>query len=674
MNDMNSLSALRAAVPLDLRIERIQEMQTAELSVLQAALGYGDRWGVIEAPAALVPPGRWQQPSVRTIDFHAELVRHSVPSSMLEAGILTLTQLALLQLTAPTHTRRGTIQLKPSSVIQQLRYWIDIVATVACKPGAPVGDLVWPYSLEDIRTSRNPKRISNNLARLRQYADRALWPLPPVTKQKDKTELSRQAPKPSPMPGKEEQSFQPLPDSFVADAGWRLSWIASELGPSLLAVAKGFVKIAKEHPLAGGALSTVTGRRMARRSEFLAQFQWTDSKGNRIEALPFEAHISGSGNDSQKFLWPPRTGSQVVELFKQLQMAHFFIFMLSAGSRVSESLSLKPGCISIAPDGLPLANGLTYKLSQVVDGEERDWPLPEKALEALRQQEALVAVLGELGSLTDDAVDFDIGDAESLWVRVGTRGQSFKGDENAALQKVINDLGLTGGLNGGSIHTHRFRKTLARLVALSLVGAPKILMDLFGHKTIEMTLHYILSDRAIRLEMEEVAKGQTILLAEKAIESAATNGGPAAEKLARAVERERARLGSEFGAANVRQLAETLTLSGRIFMLVRPGIICTKGPQESGPCNKKLGAPEPSRCRAHCGHRLEDAALRDDVDRLLAEAVKHYEDECQDRNEIQMEFWAGQVLTNLRRFEDLHQKWRVHPTVEAIVAGEVTSS
>jgi hypothetical protein len=196
-------------------------------------------------------------------------------------------------------------------------------------------------------------------------------------------------------------------------------------------------------------------------------------------------------------------------------------------------------------------------------------------------------------------------------------------------------------------------------------------MDLFGHKSIEMTLHYILSDPAIKSEMQEVAKAQVIMFAENAIREADTNGGPAAARIREAVRQERARLGEQFGESDIASLASTFTLSGKTWQLVRPGVLCTKGPQQAGPCNRGVGNPEPSRCRWHCDHRLETAALKDDVNRLLAEAVQHATKAMVKDDFITAEHWKGQILANLDRFEDISQIWRANPQVAAILSEEL---
>jgi hypothetical protein len=238
---------------------------------------------------------------------------------------------------------------------------------------------------------------------------------------------------------------------------------------------------------------------------------------------------------------------------------------------------------------------------------------------------------------------------------------------NEFLRNLVDSLGLTEKPGGLNLTTHRFRKTVARLVALALVGAPKILMDLFGHKTIEMTLYYILTDPDLQAEIRQVVEEVTIMRAKTAIEDIEHYGGLAAKKISDMVNRERVRLGKDLGAEDIRELAEILTMNGQAWEMPRPGVICTKLPGSTGPCNKKIGHPEPSRCTPICNHRLEEAYLRKDVDGSIAESVKHYEAERCAQNELMQEFWAGQILTHLKRFDDLCKKWSNHPTVVEIM-------
>jgi hypothetical protein len=359
----------------------------------------------------------------------------------------------------------------------------------------------------------------------------------------------------------------------------------------------------------------------------------------------------------------------VTALLQLLQMAHLWIVLLSVGSRIGEMLSVTAGSVVHSSDGTPFANGLTYKLVDAAGGVERDWPLPDVALEAVRQQEELSALIKSLGHLSldpDDSNSANDGDQSSLWSRVGSAGE-FTSEVSRQLRAMSINLGLTDKPGGTNLVTHRFRKTVARLAALALAGAPKILMDLFGHKSIEMTLYYILTDPIVQAEIKQVVEEVAVMRAKDAIEDVENYGGPAAKKISETVIRERARLGRDLGANDIRQLAEVLTLSGQSWAMVRPGVICTKLPGSAGPCTKQVGRPEPSRCRWTCDHRLEEAVLRDDVDRSIAEAVRLYELERADENEMGQEFWAGQILAHVRRFEDIYQKWSTNPSVAQVL-------
>jgi hypothetical protein len=125
---------------------------------------------------------------------------------------------------------------------------------------------------------------------------------------------------------------------------------------------------------------------------------------------------------------------------------------------------------------------------------------------------------------------------------------------------------------------HRWRHTVARLVALSVVGAPKVLFDLFGHQDIEMTLHYMMSDPTIAEEAVLVAKEMTYALAKRGIADLIEGGGsgPAAASLRQQLPRAM-RMGEEEFDTGLRETAEVLTYEGKTWSLVREGVICTKG-------------------------------------------------------------------------------------------------
>lgn len=514
--------------------------------------------------------------------------------------------------------------------------------------------------------------------------------------------------------GRAENPHLPLPDDYVSEMGSRTLWVIQDLAPNLLKIAEEMVVIWRRTETPGIKRTTVRDHRRAQLSDFLLGFEWCDAEGKVIYTPPFPLRLSGSGkreNPNQintsdgeqenefeardsmaELAWPPRQFASIVGLMRNLQMAHLFVVAMSTGARKSETLDLRRDCISYSRDGTPYANGKTYKLIQRHDGELRDWLLPDLAVQAIEQQTRLVGFTDIIGRATpmevaDNASTRPQGPTH-LWMQISSNGSGDPSipllNLNTALTGYAMFLGMETQPGGQTMRSHRFRKTLARLVALALTQAPKILMDVFGHKTIEMTLYYILTDRALQIEIEGICRELRVMRAKDVVETMVANeeksleglplggyGGPAALMAQRSIEVHKAglhRRGEQWGANSAVELAEILTLQGKAWELVRPGVICTKFPgTESGPCNKSKGRPEPSRCQSHCNHRLEEAFLREDVDRSICDAVEAYNDAGTKGDELVQALWAGQIRSNIVRFADLRMKWMLDPTVLSVV-------
>lgn len=649
---------IRARVFKGIGVATIQSMSAGELLRLQTLLGLGDQWGVLNFPKAWMPPGMLSQDSSRIVDIRTSLQSPAVSTPDRELAIRTIVAAVLLYFATPIFNPRYVQYLKPSSINGIARKLTKAAVEAVKLPARLDGKLLARLPKPDRRNGDKQKRMRIELERLARFAERGLWhdisedvlgppPMP----------LPAGAPV-SPTPPPKDGKYLPLNDKFLAEAGHRLVWIVETLGPSLLRCGRDIHEIRMANPLSEGVRDTHGRRRTELSKAFLQDFAWVDPEGNPILELPFSMNFSGMGKGG-KFSWPPRTMAQTRMLLRVLQSAHLFIFLISTGGRISEALSLEPGCITESPDGVPLANGRTYKLSLSVDGQQRDWPLPAIAVHALRQQDELA----KLVILDYDSDEQKHASIESIWTREGGSGERIDGEYNKYLKNIVKIFGLSEEFGEGNLHAHRFRKTTARLIALAILGAPKILMDLFGHKQIGMTLHYILSDPVIRAEMLEVARAQTIMLAKSAIEDADKCGGPAAVKLRTAIKAERFRMGSDFDEETLQELAETLTLNGRHWQLVRPGVLCTKGPQISGACTPSTAMAEPSRCRTRCDHRLELSFLKDDVDKTIAIAVKELNKAIADNDYTKSEMWRGQILTNIDRFGELEAKWRSNPLI-----------
>lgn len=688
----------RARVFKDVGLPAIHTMEMAELLKLQNQLGLGSEQGVILFPEKWMPNGNLKQLSARRIDLRRQFKGLKVSAADFDLAVQTVTAGVLLCIASPIYNTRYVKYLAPSSVVSVGRELVKLTKQAASLPPRLDGKL-----LARLPSAKNTKLRCNTrieIERFTRFAERDLWgdipasgvELPPVPSPSGPPREISTKPK--------KRVYMPLNDEFLAAAGYRIVWLVETLGPALLECGRAINQIRMNNPLDKGVRATQRWRRTELSKSFLRKFEWIAPDGTPISEIPFGMDFSGMGKGG-KFAWPPRTLAQARMLLRQLQSAHLFMFLISTGGRISEALSLQPGCIVEGPGGIPLANGRTYKLSLAIGGEERDWPLPAIVVQALKQQEEL-ASLTILDDADDEAEeeeatertlatdqvpinDEDREDAglydddepledilpssglESIWTREGGNGEVIHGDYNGYLRRLVKVFGLGEELGGGNLHAHRFRKSTARLIALSILGAPKILMDLFGHKQIAMTLHYILSDPTIRAEMLEVAQAQTIMLAKTAITSVDEAGGPAANKVKDAVEVVRFRMGADFGDDSIEALAETLTNNGRDWQLVRPGVLCTKGPQVPGACTPSTAMAEPSRCRASCDHRLELGFLRDDVDQAIRFAVAQVEAATADDDEMKAEMWRGQILMNIDRFDSLKAEWSSNAIVNDLL-------
>jgi hypothetical protein len=376
----------------------------------------------------------------------------------------------------------------------------------------------------------------------------------------------------------------------------------------------------------------------------------------------------------------------VVFLLKLVQMAHFFVVGLSMGARKSELVTLERDCLQQSRNGMPYAEGRTWKLVDRHDGEARDWVLPDVAMQAIEQQVRLVSLLDDIGPAAPRRdVDRSATAPVHLWAEIGG-GKSNRTKPMLHTQRPLNAYAKALGMNtepgGQSLRVHRFRKSIARLAALAMTQAPKVLKDVFGHKNIEMTLYYILTDKDLQVDVERVARELRVMRAKEIVEAmvaaetgqalpAGGFGGRAAASVGKAIHVHRDRLhrrGEEWGADSAMELAEILTLQGKAWHLARPGVFCTKFPgTEAGPCNKSKGEPEPARCQSHCSHRLEEPFLRDDVDGSIRDATAAYQEAAERGDELVQALWAAQVRLHVGRFDDLRAKWMQDPVVRSLV-------
>lgn len=658
---------LRQSIASSVKAVDIQHMNSANLLRLQERLQLGGEWGIIKFPTAWMPHGQCRNRSNREINLREKLSSSGLNEEDIQLTITTITRYVMVCFLVPMEGARiGNIFLSPTTIASSLKHACTIAKLALASTIKEQGKLFGRLDANGLRVVLSKQKLMTEVNRILQLGHRGFWCDVPnldfLPDGKISNDGMDEPGKPNSIP------FEPFSDSFISEVGWRAAWVIDELEPVLIDCVKGVLEVLSVHGGNGKSPKAQQNAKSYWTEKFLSKYEWRNSKGGVISELPFPVYFSGQGNRSA-FSWPPKNLAGLKTVVRLAQTLNMVVFLISTGGRISEALSLREGnIIQCGPEGATV-EGRTYKLVFANEGAPKDWPLPELAVQALVRQRELRSLFDQLNLGSTRNHSQDETDAGGLWARVGS-GEAITGDCNEMLTGAIEYLGLQNELGSGRPHSHRFRKTIARLVALAIVGAPKILMDLFGHETIEMTLRYILTDPAIRGEMEVVARAQVIMMAKTAIQESEQSGGPAAEQIRKVVRDEKVRLGREFGEDDVHRLADTLTLNGTYWLLVRPGVICTKLPHQSGACNQHRGAPEPARCRSLCSNRLELAALKDDVDRAISEALKHVELCEQKDDRIGAEAWVGQIVANINRFSDLKEKWSTNSRVRAILSTE----
>ncbi|WP_124909640.1 tyrosine-type recombinase/integrase [Burkholderia cepacia] len=733
---------------LQVAAESIQHLDESGVINLQHILEHGNEYGCWETPKRWRPvesryvmmrivlrqriidllPERLQQQALddarQLEDSQAvasvarpHILSQSHISRVLDLAVLTFTRYLLLLRLGPSSQAIKGASLDPST-ISTLAY--DILAAMFAKAAAnllaspsvrlracsaainasEVGFLrhMSKADMESLSESKQ-KRVIPEVRRMQSLADRGFWGDIPNFGQDTSATTDVAGEKKQKAPQKDRDSHRPLPDDYVSEMGRRSVWLIKDLAPNLLTIAGEIVALWARTDNGTDEPDSVLASRRKLLPEYLANFVWRDSRGQVFSEPPFQIKLSGNTNAKvrkrvaeENLHWPPRSFTHILGLLNNVQMAHLFAVSLSTGGRKSETLTLQRDCIEYARNGMPYANGRTFKLVKRHDGQLRDWVLPDLAVEAIEQQVRMVSLIESIGLQLPDrsttADDNPVEPPRHLWVQVSSGSHSDRTSPFVNLEKALKVYAKTLGMDtvpgGQNIRPHRLRKTVARLVALALTQAPKILMDVFGHKSIEMTLYYILTDKDLQAEIETVSRELRVIRAKEAVEKMVAGedqrnealplggyGGPAALMVNRAIQVHEDRLhqrGEDWGADSPMELAEILTLQGKAWQLVRPGVICTKfAGTESGPCNKSKGHPEPSRCQSYCKHRLEEPFLREDVDGAIRDSVQAYVEAGEGGEELVQALWAGQVRAHVSRFEDLRHKWMGNPVVRSIV-------
>jgi integrase len=442
-------------------------------------------------------------------------------------------------------------------------------------------------------------------------------------------------------PPKAARSFKPFPDQFVAQIISRAIWLQENLAEQLIDC---WVQLREANQRAqAGGLRASNPQTISERRAIIAEYDWRDRSGAPLVQLPWPISMKDSNRSTTSRRWPPVDAASINMFVGLLQALNFCVINFCAGARSSEVLAADVN--SLDSEGGRLVS-LTFKTVDEVRGHIRDWPLHPTAQNALRLQLKLSDVVRHA-------------EASHLWVllRDGAEpaGSPLRNISEPVVQ-ATKYLGIEHLTGGDRAHSHRWRHTVGRLIALAVVDAPQVLMDLFGHRDLEMTLQYMLSSPGLADEVLRVAEEVAYAIAEETIAEvdAGLAGGPAATNISEGLESFKMRRGEdELGADSMREAIQILTFGNREWNLVRPGVLCTKTVGQFGPCTKGRGTPDPGACRTDCGHRLEQARAKRQCELSLTALLAEYAEALSQGEDMLMAHIQGRILANLKRWDDV---------------------
>jgi integrase len=440
---------------------------------------------------------------------------------------------------------------------------------------------------------------------------------------------------------KRDKNWQPFSDVFVTEFVRRSLWFQANLADSLLQCWSDLRRIVNRQELEGRRSGNPDA--IAERNAYIASFPWRDMSGQPISQLPFAVCHRGTGWSEFSTAWPPGGLRGIISAVAALQIMNLGVVAFCTGARASELSDASLTSLGLQ-DGERF-RARTFKLAEEKTGKLRDWPLHPLAARALNIQVELSNICRPSGS-------------KHLWCMINRDGAKLL-NLTEPLVKAVEYIGISELAGLSRAHIHRWRHTVAKLVALSVIGAPQVLLDLFGHRDLEMTLRYMLSDPDIGQEAMRVAKETSIALAMEAIEEAIDGeaSGPAAATLAQGLEARRLQRGEEkYGAETLREAAEILTFHGKQWEVVRPGILCTKTIGQFGPCTQGRGAPDPGSCRTDCDHRFELARAKKHCEETILALLTERNVAEADGAEMLLANLDGQILANLKRWADIRER------------------
>ena len=692
-----SEEASRVEVLNRFAIEAFQQLPIADLLLAKVIAGHGphrDIWitSVDICPSRLASNLRFIDIERRIYYFLDDLVlprtTRKAIENLIAEGIFVIIRLALLMRLAPTGGAYGAknTRLKPSSIAGRIfSYWPYIIAKSIQRKATQIDQPGFLSCLtsDDVQQLRRNKNLRIELNRIDTLAALECWTdLPPYTDILRPIDPSGSAPPPvqENVPGK----YQPIPDQYLEAFGPRNLWVIRELGPRLLSMLEDMATHLENLDwvgLSAGQITKIVIQNFI--AQHLKEHPWLDHMGKPLQPnFPFIIHAMCK----DKLQFPPCSWRQLKVLSATLQSAHLFLTLIATAGRIGEIDTLPRSCVITARDGKDYVRGWTYKLSDNLFGAPRQFPAPTVLVQALGQQTRLAEVWSRLpsGSIID-GLPKNRPAHNALWLSLGAAQLANAAKPlvkpDLALQMLAIRIGMDPKPGGINLHPHRLRKTIGRLAGIALFNAPTALKRLFGHKSIEMTLHYILCDKDIQTEAEAVLRELRIMNCAEALEEVReaiacgsplpAHSGTAVSRLKGAVKEHEARLavsGRSWQDGSAYDLAYLLTARGNGWRFVQKNIICAKTPGEPGLCLKNRGEPNISKCQPECDNRIVLALARRDVDEIVY-AYMEVAAQALDDGQIEVFYYSiGQLLKELESFQDIKEKYLADPQLQSMLA------
>lgn len=681
-------------------LESLQSLNIESALRCQRMLGHGETFGIWATSEVQVPH---MKSHMRRVDLRkriaANLPKQTQTSpalgELLDEGVLWLTRMALLMRMGAGAGIRAKFKPLDASTVAGRLYKFDaklvalgISRRLESAANSSTG-FTSALTAEDLRTLWAKAESRLALMRLTQLQALGFWSDAPASRDfKGKTTPVRGTLTPRP-PERKPIPHPPIPDDYMAAMGPRVLWLIKDLGPNLL-------HLLETLPTMLGSANPTHYNIYPRITRYFDTHVWSDRNGRVIEKPPFSLqHGSDSGkhllddpSHHDPFEWPPRHLSSVKTLASILQNAHLWMALLVLAARIGEVATLRRDCVDFGRDGQLYANGKTYKASRALAGKDREWPMPDLLVDVLAQQVKLVEACERLARMMEDSTEMAdlLGDGKHLWASLGTSGSADATEKLASYDRGLRTLAVRIGMSpkpgGKNLHPHRLRKTLARLAGLAIDGSQKVLMQLLGHDDVTTTLGYMQSDRAFAKEVDDITRELRIMRGEALIEDMRTalqdptslpyggHGGGGAPVLADSVlayEEELHRSGEEWGVNTARDLSVLLTNNGESARLISAHIVCTKTVGEVGLCSKKKGAIVAGNCQTECRNRIEDKTGRRDTERVIPLLVQHAQENLANNDWLPLQRDKRQLEQELKRYDDISEKWRAKPEVQAIL-------